>query len=56
MTEREMKLRIMNGRGNMPSFAAILKPQELSDLLAFLETRKRNAGLMSKPVTVSDPK
>lgn len=56
MTEREMKLRIMNGRGNMPAFAAILKPQELSDLLAFLETRKRNAGLMSKPVTTKDPK
>jgi ubiquinol-cytochrome c reductase cytochrome b subunit len=57
MTEREMKLRIMNGRGNMPAFAAILKPQELADLLAFLETRHRNAGLMAKPVvTQQDPR
>lgn len=56
MSKREMKLRIMNGRGNMPSFAAILKPEELHDLLAFLETRHRNAGLMAKPVVATkDP-
>jgi mono/diheme cytochrome c family protein len=29
----------MNGATNMPAFAGILKPEELDNLLAFLETR-----------------
>jgi len=41
MSRKAMTIRILNGRGNMPSFAKILKPQELENILAFLETRKQ---------------
>ena len=36
-----MIIRIVNGGTNMPAFASSLKPGELDDLVAFLETRKR---------------
>ena len=39
LTRRQLIIRIMNGAGNMPAFAGILTPEELNDLLAFLETR-----------------
>jgi ubiquinol-cytochrome c reductase cytochrome b subunit len=55
MTTRQMTLRIMNGRGNMPAFAAILNPQEVHELVAFLETRKRNVGPVPTPVAEKDP-
>jgi ubiquinol-cytochrome c reductase cytochrome b subunit len=36
-----MVIRIVNGGTNMPAFGPSLKPGELDDLVAFLETRKR---------------
>lgn len=39
LTTQELTVRIMNGGYNMPAFAGNLTPQELRDLLAFLETR-----------------
>jgi ubiquinol-cytochrome c reductase cytochrome b subunit len=39
MTDAQMEWRILNGGHNMPSFASILKPQEVDDLLSFLHTR-----------------
>ena len=39
ITTQQMEWRILNGGHNMPSFAGILKPQEVDDLLAFLHTR-----------------
>ena len=37
-------MRISNGGTNMPSFAATLTPQELADLVAFLQSRTGAAG------------
>jgi ubiquinol-cytochrome c reductase cytochrome b subunit len=34
-------IRIVNGGVNMPAFGASLKPAELDNLVAFLETRKK---------------
>ena len=39
MTDAQMEWRILNGGHNMPSFAGILKPEEVDDLLSFLHTR-----------------
>lgn len=39
LTPQQMTIRILNGATNMPSFAAILKPDELDALVAFLQTR-----------------
>lgn len=39
LSEQQITLRILNGAYNMPSFARSLKPEDLSALLAFLETR-----------------
>lgn len=41
LTHDNMVLRIVNGGNNMPAFGSSLKPQELDDLVAFLQTRKR---------------
>jgi ubiquinol-cytochrome c reductase cytochrome b subunit len=41
LTREEMIIRITNGGYNMPAFGPTLKPDELSDLVSFLETRKR---------------
>ncbi len=48
LTNEQMTVRIMNGGTNMPSFGSILKPQELTLLLTFLESRSvdRNAAAM----------
>ncbi len=43
-TVQEMKIRIANGGYNMPAFAGILSRTEMSDLLAFLETRRSRAA------------
>jgi ubiquinol-cytochrome c reductase cytochrome b subunit len=40
LTKNDMTIRIVNGGVNMPAFGAMLKPQEIEDLLAFLQTRK----------------
>jgi ubiquinol-cytochrome c reductase cytochrome b subunit len=40
LTQDEMVIRIVNGGYNMPPYGNILKPEELSDIVSFLETRK----------------
>jgi ubiquinol-cytochrome c reductase cytochrome b subunit len=41
LTRDNLVIRIVNGGTNMPAFGPSLKPGELDDLVAFLETRKR---------------
>jgi ubiquinol-cytochrome c reductase cytochrome b subunit len=41
LTRDNLIIRIVNGGTNMPAFGPSLKPGELDDLVAFLETRKR---------------
>ncbi len=41
LTRDNLVIRIVNGGTNMPAFSSSLKPGELDDLVAFLETRKR---------------
>jgi ubiquinol-cytochrome c reductase cytochrome b subunit len=41
LTKDNMTIRIVNGGVNMPAFGATLKPEEITDLVAFLESRKR---------------
>lgn len=48
LTRQQMTIRILNGGNNMPAFAAILTPQEVDSLVAFLETRKE-AGTSDLP-------
>jgi ubiquinol-cytochrome c reductase cytochrome b subunit len=40
LSKNDMTIRIVNGGVNMPAFGAMLKPQEIEDLLAFLQTRR----------------
>ncbi|MHB8523664.1 MAG: cytochrome b N-terminal domain-containing protein [Limisphaerales bacterium] len=40
LTKNDMTIRIVNGGVNMPAFGAMLKPEEIDDLVAFLQTRK----------------
>ena len=49
LTRNDMVVRILNGGGNMPAFGTILKPDELNDLVAFLETRSRGAETARLP-------
>jgi ubiquinol-cytochrome c reductase cytochrome b subunit len=42
LTRENITIRIVNGGVNMPAFGATLKPAEIADLVAFLESRKRN--------------
>ncbi len=44
LTKEQMTWRILNGGVNMPAFADSVTPQELSDLIAFLQTRTRNTA------------
>jgi ubiquinol-cytochrome c reductase cytochrome b subunit len=41
LTKDNMTIRIVNGGVNMPAFGATLKPQEIADLVTFLESRRR---------------
>jgi len=40
LTEDDLVIRISNGGRNMPPFASTLKPDELADIVAFLQSRK----------------
>ncbi|MEO6876387.1 MAG: cytochrome b N-terminal domain-containing protein [Opitutaceae bacterium] len=40
LTRGNLTIRIVNGGVNMPAFGATLKPEEIEDLIAFLESRK----------------
>lgn len=40
LTADELTIKIVNGGGNMPAFGPSLTKQELSDIVAFLQTRK----------------
>jgi ubiquinol-cytochrome c reductase cytochrome b subunit len=41
LTKDQIETRIFSGAENMPSYSAILKPDELNDLVAFLASRRR---------------
>jgi ubiquinol-cytochrome c reductase cytochrome b subunit len=44
LTKQDMIIRIMNGGKNMPAFAGILQSDQVTDLVAYLETRKTHQG------------
>jgi ubiquinol-cytochrome c reductase cytochrome b subunit len=48
LTRDNLIIRIVNGGTNMPAYGSSLKPGELDDLVAFLETRKRSLPLQNK--------
>lgn len=55
LTRNEIILRISNGGRNMPSYAAILKPDDLNKIVAFLQTRKQSqVGAGSGNIRVID--
>jgi ubiquinol-cytochrome c reductase cytochrome b subunit len=41
LRKEDMVIRIVNGGVNMPAFGASLKPDQIDDLVAFLQSRKR---------------
>jgi ubiquinol-cytochrome c reductase cytochrome b subunit len=49
MTAAQITTRIFSGATNMPSYTGNLTPQELSSLLAFLESRHRRPPATSSP-------
>jgi ubiquinol-cytochrome c reductase cytochrome b subunit len=40
LSREQLTTRILNGGINMPAYGGTLTPQELDDLLAFLQTRQ----------------
>jgi ubiquinol-cytochrome c reductase cytochrome b subunit len=42
LTENDLIIRIVNGGVNMPAFGATLKPAEIDDLVAFLQSRRKH--------------
>lgn len=52
----QIEIRILNGGYNMPSYARILHPDEVNDLVSFLETMRVNQGpTLNAPVTPQPP-
>lgn len=49
LTKDNITIRIINGGVNMPAFGATLKPEEIADLVAFLESRRRSVSGTSRP-------
>src|SRR5713226_8398662 len=47
LTVNDIKIRILNGGGNMPSFAGLLNREELDDLVSFLESRVQQPSRIS---------
>lgn len=43
LTEQDMIVRILNGGRNMPAYASILHPDQLTDLVEYLKTRTTHA-------------
>jgi ubiquinol-cytochrome c reductase cytochrome b subunit len=41
LSQSDIVIRIVNGGVNMPAFGNILKPEELAQITAFLQSRKR---------------
>jgi ubiquinol-cytochrome c reductase cytochrome b subunit len=44
LRKSDMIIRIVNGGVNMPAFDATLKPEEINDLVAFMESRTKHKG------------
>lgn len=49
ITRDDMVWRILNGGKNMPAFGGILHPDELNDLVAYLDTRRIRPGPFVNP-------
>ena len=49
LTDQQITLRILNGGYNMPSFASSLKPTELTELVAFLNSRSDSSRSPTHP-------
>lgn len=44
LSDTQLTVRILNGGTNMPAYSSILTPQEVTDLVAFLHSRKSPQG------------
>ena len=44
LTQQDMIIRILNAGQNMPAFGGILHPDEVNDLVAYLQTRRLHPG------------
>jgi ubiquinol-cytochrome c reductase cytochrome b subunit len=53
LTREQMITRISNGGYNMPAFTYNLKPKQMGDIIAFLQSRTENPG--SPSVTAAAP-
>ena len=42
LAKSDMIIRIVNGGVNMPAFGSSLKPEDIEELTAFLQSRKRS--------------
>ncbi|HEY1765153.1 MAG TPA: cytochrome b N-terminal domain-containing protein [Opitutaceae bacterium] len=42
LTRMDIVIRILNGGNNMPAFGNMLKPEEVDDLVAFMQSRRRS--------------